>query len=103
MPCFINLGQLQGRDSYRVRVQACNIGLKMRILSFDFLSKKQKIIFLECTPCISLTVILQVFTRILYLPQGGALRRLDLCGFYGNLGYCRKLGLRFSKKACLPS
>jgi hypothetical protein len=94
MPCFINLGQLQGRDSYRVRVQACKIGLKMYI---------PKIIFLECTPCIALTVILQVFTRILYLPQGGASRRLDLCGFYGNLGYCRKLGLRFSKKACLPS
>ena len=53
----------------------------------DFWTKNPKIIFLECTPCIALKVILQVFARILYLPQGGAKRRLNLCGFYGNLGY----------------
>jgi len=34
-----------------------------------FWTKNQKIIFLECAPCIALKVILQVFTRILYLPQ----------------------------------
>ena len=26
-----------------------------------------------------------------------------LCYIYGNLGYWRKLGLRFSRNACLPS
>jgi|GEM_PF-3784846 len=56
-------------DSYRVRVKTCKIGHKRAFYRLIFWTKNQKIIFLECAPCIALKVILQVFTRILYLPQ----------------------------------
>ena len=62
----LHSGESRGR--YRIRVKTCKIGLKRAFYRLFFWTKNPKIIFLECIPCIALKVILQVFTRILYLP-----------------------------------
>ena len=69
MPSMLGRCLTFGRDSYRVRLKTFKIGLTRAFYRLFFWTKKQKIIFLECTPCIALKVILQVFTRIQYLPH----------------------------------
>ena len=57
------------RDCYRINVKTCKIGLKRAFYRLISHPKISKIIFLKPPLCIALKVILQVFTRILYLPQ----------------------------------